>query len=165
MSQPSVLAYLRLIVLCFVLYLAITANLEPANWAVGLLVSVAIALIIRPASEPLSLRRLPAALLNLVVYVAWLSVDIIRNGIRVARIVLDPQLPIKPGILAIKSEMRTELGRALNAHAITVTPGEQVIEVDDNGTLYTHCLDVEASAAGAEEAQRKRQAMLKAIFE
>ncbi|MCX7939778.1 MAG: Na+/H+ antiporter subunit E [Thermoflexales bacterium] len=165
MSQPSVLAYLRLIVLCFVLYLAITANLEPANWAVGLLVSVAIALIIRPASDSLSLRRLPAALLNLVVYVAWLSVDIIRNGIRVARIVLDPQLPIKPGILAIKSEMRTELGRALNAHAITVTPGEQVIEVDDNGTLYTHCLDVEASAAGAEEAQRKRQAMLKAIFE
>ncbi|MCS7088226.1 MAG: Na+/H+ antiporter subunit E [Thermoflexales bacterium] len=165
MSQSSVLAYLRLIVLCFVLYLAITANLEPANWAAGLLMSVAIALIIRPASEPLSLRRLPAALLNLVVYVAWLSVDIIRNGIRVARIVLDPQLPIKPGILAIKSEMRTELGRALNAHAITVTPGEQVIEVDDNGTLYTHCLDVEASAAGAEEAQRKRQAMLKAIFE
>lgn len=165
MSQSSVLAYLRLIVLCFVLYLAITANLEPANWAAGLLMSVAIALIIRPASEPLSLRRLPAALLNLVVYVSWLSVDIIRNGIRVARIVLDPQLPIKPGILAIKSEMRTELGRALNAHAITVTPGEQVIEVDDNGTLYTHCLDVEASAAGAEEAQRKRQAMLKAIFE
>ncbi|MCS7324676.1 MAG: Na+/H+ antiporter subunit E [Thermoflexales bacterium] len=165
MSQPSVLAYLRLIVLCFVLYLAITANLEPANWAVGLLVSVAIALIIRPASDSLSLRRLPAALLNLVVYVAWLSVDIIRNGIRVARIVLDPQLPIKPGILAIKSEMRTELGRALNAHAITVTPGEQVVEIGDDGTLYTHCLDVEASAASAEEAQQKRQAMLKAIFE
>lgn len=165
MNQPNLLAYLRLIALCLVLYLAVTANLEPANWVVGLLISVAIALIVRPTSEPMSLRRLPSALLNLAVYVVWLSVDIIRNGIRVARIVLDPKLPIKPGILAIKSEMRTELGRALNAHAITVTPGEQVVEIGDDGTLYTHCLDVEASAAGAEEAQRKRQAMLKAIFE
>lgn len=159
------LAYLRLAVICWLLYLAITANLEPSNLIVGLLIGLAIAAILKPLSQPLSLGRLPRALFNLAHYTVWLGIDIIRNGIRVARIVLDPKLPIRPGIIAIPSGMKTELGVALSAHAITVTPGEQVVEIGDDGTMYTHCLDVVSSAAGAEEAQRKRRAMLESIFE
>jgi multicomponent Na+:H+ antiporter subunit E len=94
-----------------------------------------------------------------------LRIDIVRNGIRVARIVLDPRLPIRPGIIAIPAGMKTELGVALSAHAITVTPGEQVAEIGDDGVMYTHCLDAVTSAEGAEEAQRKRRAMLESIFE
>ena len=159
------LAHLRLTLICWLIYLAITANLEPSNLIVGLLIGVAITVIVRPVSQPLPLSRLPGAILNLARYTLWLSIDIIRNGIRVARIVLDPRLPIRPGIIAIPSGMKTELGVALSAHAITVTPGEQVVEIGDDGTMYTHCLDVVSSAAGAEEAQRKRRAMLESIFE
>jgi len=159
------LAHLRLTLICWLIYLAITANLEPSNLIVGLLIGVAIAVIVRPVSQPLPLSRLPGAILNLARYTLWLSIDIIRNGIRVARIVLDPRLPIRPGIIAIPSGMKSELGVALSAHAITVTPGEQVVEIGDDGTMYTHCLDVVSSAAGAEEAQRKRRAMLESIFE
>ncbi len=159
------LVNLRLILICWLIYLAITANLEPANLVVGLLVGVAIALILRPVSQPLSPRRLPAALFNLARYTVWLGIDIIRNGIRVARIVLDPKLPIRPGIIAIQAGMKSELGVALSAHAITVTPGEQVVEIGEDGVMYTHCLDVVSSAEGAEEAQRKRRAMLESIFE
>ena len=159
------LAHLRLTLICWLIYLAITANLEPSNLIVGLLIGVAITVIVRPVSQPLPLSRLPGAILNLARYTLWLSIDIIRNGIRVARIVLDPRLPIRPGIIAIPSGMKSELGVALSAHAITVTPGEQVVEIGDDGTMYTHCLDVVSSAAGAEEAQRKRRAMLESIFE
>jgi multicomponent Na+:H+ antiporter subunit E len=159
------LAYLRLALICWLIYLAITANLELSNLIVGLLIGIAIAAVLRPVSQPLPLGRLPGALFNLARYTVWLGIDIIRNGIRVARIVLDPRLPIRPGIIAIPSGMKTELGVALSAHAITVTPGEQVVEIGDDGTMYTHCLDVVSSAAGAEEAQRKRRAMLESIFE
>ena len=159
------LAHLRLTLICWLIYLAITANLEPSNLIVGLIIGVAITVIVRPVSQPLPLSRLPGAILNLARYTLWLSIDIIRNGIRVARIVLDPRLPIRPGIIAIPSGMKSELGVALSAHAITVTPGEQVVEIGDDGTMYTHCLDVVSSAAGAEEAQRKRRAMLESIFE
>lgn len=159
------LAYLRLALICWLIYLAITANLEPSNLIVGLLIGLAIAAILKPVSQPLSLGRLPRALFNLAKYTVWLGIDIIRNGVRVARIVLDPRLPIRPGIIAIPSGMKTELGVALSAHAITVTPGEQVVEIGDDGTMYTHCLDAVSSAAGAEEAQRKRRAMLESIFE
>jgi len=159
------LAYLRLAVICWLLYLALTANLEPSNLIAGLLIGLAVTAIIKPVSQPLSIGRLPAALFNLIKYILWLSVDIIRNGIRVARIVLDPKLPIRPGIIAVQAGMKSELGIALSAHAITVTPGEQVVEIGEDGTMYVHCLDVVSSAASAEEAQRKRRAMLESIFE
>jgi multicomponent Na+:H+ antiporter subunit E len=145
--------------------LAVTANIEPSNVVVGLVIGVIVTLIIRPRSQPLPLSRLPASLFNLARYTVWLAIDIIRNGIRVARIVLDPKLPIRPGIIAIPSGMHSELGTALSAHAITVTPGEQVIEIGDDGVMYTHCLDATNSAEGAEEAQRTRRAMLEKIFE
>ncbi len=159
------LAYIRLAVICWLIYLALTANLELSNLIAGLLIGLAIAAIIRPVSQPLAIGRLPAALFNLLRYTIWLGIDIIRNGIRVARIVLDPKLPIRPGIIAVQAGMKSELGVALSAHAITVTPGEQVVEIGEDGTMYVHCLDVVNSAAGAEEAQRKRRAMLQSIFE
>jgi multisubunit Na+/H+ antiporter MnhE subunit len=40
-----------------------------------------------------------------------------------------------------------------------------VVEIGEDGTMYVHCLDVVSSAASAEEAQRKRRAMLERIFE
>ncbi|MCS7060011.1 MAG: Na+/H+ antiporter subunit E [Anaerolineae bacterium] len=158
------LAYLRLVLICLVLFLALTENAEPANIVLGLLIGVLVALVVRPAPDLLSIRRLPLVLFNLARYTLWLAVDIIRNGIRVARIVLDPKLPIRPGILAIQSEMKSELGIALNAHAITVTPGEQVVEIGEDGVLYTHCLDVVASAESAEAAQRTRRRLMEGIF-
>ncbi|MFN3704650.1 MAG: Na+/H+ antiporter subunit E [Thermoflexales bacterium] len=159
------LVYVRLVLLCALVYLALTANVELSNIGVGVIIGISIAVMLRPKPEPLSLSRLPFVLINLARYVVWLSVDIIRNGIRVARIVLDPKLPIRPGIIAVPSSMKTELGVALNAHAITVTPGEQVVEIGEDGTLYVHCLDVDSSLAGMEHAQRLRKEMLSRIFE
>lgn len=159
------LAYIRVILVCWVLYLAVTGNLELSNLAVGLAIGVVVALVMQPRSQPLPLSSLPAALFNLVRYVVWLAIDILRNGIRVARIVLDPKLPIRPGIIAIPAGTRSKVGLALSAHAITVTPGEQVIEIGDDGVMYTHCLDAVTSAEGAEDAQRVRREMLEKIFE
>lgn len=158
------MAYVRVAVMSALLFLALTENVELSNIVLGVLIGILVAVILKPAPEDPSLPRLPFALFSLARYTVWLAIDIIRNGIRVARIVLDPKLPIRPGILAIRSKMKTELGIALNAHAITVTPGEQVVEIGEDGTLYTHCLDVVASAADAEEAQRTRQRLMEGIF-
>jgi multicomponent Na+:H+ antiporter subunit E len=88
-------------------------------------------------------------LLATVQYIFILLVDIMRNGLQVARIVLTPSLPIKPGIITIPSHCDTELGTALTAHAITVSPGELVVEVGEDGTMYTHCLDAVVSEVEA----------------
>ncbi|MCU0509200.1 MAG: Na+/H+ antiporter subunit E [Anaerolineae bacterium] len=146
-------------------YLALTGNLAVNNILVGVLIASVIALLLRPTRSPVELRRVPRSLLALLQYGALLAYDIIRSGLNVARIVLDPKLPIRPGILAVPSECETDLGIALSSHALSVTPGEIVVGVDQEGTLYIHCLDASHAADTIGEAQALRRRLLSRILE
>jgi multicomponent Na+:H+ antiporter subunit E len=159
-----ILPFLRSVLLLALVYLAVTGNLEPANIVLGLLIAIVVTLLVRPRSGPTDLRRLPGALWGLARYTVILIVDIIKNGLNVARIVLDPALPIRPGIIAIPSGCQNELAAALSAHAITVTPGELVIGIDDQFVLYVHCLDVTRAAEHAAQAQAMRRELLSKIL-
>ncbi|MDW8327138.1 MAG: Na+/H+ antiporter subunit E [Anaerolineales bacterium] len=143
-------------------YLGLTSNFESANIIIGLLLGAGVAALEYPRRGKITARQLPGAAWALLVYLARLAVDIIRSGLIVARIVLDPRLPIRPGIVAIRSGMGP-WGTALSAHAITITPGEMVMEISEDGVMYTHCLDAESSGAAAEEEQAKRRALLEKI--
>jgi multicomponent Na+:H+ antiporter subunit E len=149
----------------FALYLALTLNLAPNNLIFGMLVALLVYALIRPGTKrDLDLNALPRALVGIVRYVIYVVVDVIKCGITVAKVVLDPKLPIRPGIVAIKSGMTSEIGTALSAHAITITPGEMVVEIGDDGTMYTHCLDAVSSGAGGDAAQKTRRDMLDQIL-
>jgi len=156
--------YIRTIFILLVIYLALTGNLQLSNIVLGLLVATVAALLLRPRPGRIDARRLPAALWASVRYVAILATDVVRSGIGVARIVLDPKLPIQPGIVAIHSGCTSELATALSAHALSITPGELVIGIDDKGVLYTHCLDATHAAQYAAEAQAMRRDLLSRIF-
>ena len=62
---------------------------------VGLLIVTGILLLIRPQRRPMAWRRLPSAFIALIKYVVILAYDLIISGIQVARIVLDPALPVE----------------------------------------------------------------------
>jgi len=155
---------LLLIVPLLLVYLELSSNFELSNLIVGLLIVTGILLLIRPQRRPMAWRRLPSGFIALIKYVVILAYDLIISGIQVARIVLDPALPIKQGIVAIPSESESELGMALSAHAITLTPGELVIEMDEQGVMYTNCLDATKSEKYVAEAQKMRMDLLEKIF-
>ncbi len=156
--------YLRTILILLVIYLALTGNLQPDNVILGALVAGGATLLVRPQSGRMDLRRLPVAAWAVVRYIAILAADVVKSGIGVARVVLDPALPIRPGIVAIDSGCDSEWGTALSAHALSVTPGELVIGIGCGGILYTHCLDATHSAEYAAEAQTMRRDLLSKIF-
>lgn len=145
-------------------YVAVTGHFEAGNIGVGLILAGVATALLRPRQHRPQLTRMPAALWALAVYVAILVVDVIRSGMQVARIVLSPSLPIRPGIVAIPSECESELATALSAHAISITPGELVVEIDSQGVMYTHCLDARAAPRYVAEAQRMRRGLLRRIF-
>ena len=157
--------YLRPIVLLTLVYLAFTANLELFNVIAGFIVASLVALLIRPQPRKVNWRHFPQVALALVRYVLVLVYDLVVSGIQVARIVLNPSMPIKPGIIAIHSKCRSEMATALNAHAITLTPGELVVEMSEDGVMYTHCLDASKSEEVVEQAQTMRVELLEKIFE
>jgi multicomponent Na+:H+ antiporter subunit E len=149
----------------WLVYLALTANLEVGNLVLGLLVATGLTLLLRPPRGAFELRRLPEALMALGRYLFVVFVDAIKSGLVAARLVLDPALPVKPGIIAIPSDCDSELATALSAHAVTLAPGEMVVEIGKDGTMYTHALDATRAAEYVKEAQELRRELLRKIFQ
>ncbi len=150
----------------FIVYLALTANLEFSNLVVGALVALLLSLLIpRAGLPPFSLARIPGFILAGIGYIGVVAWDVLRGGYSTARIVLDPSLPLNPGIIAIPSGSKSELGTALSAHAITLSPGELVVAIDDEGVMYTHCLNVDDSERFIDKAQSMRKNLLSKMFE
>lgn len=148
-----------------VIYLGLTGNLEIANLVTGLLIGAGISLLVRPKSLSIDWGRLPIALWSILRYLGVLLLDLIKSGIQVGGIILSPRLKIDPGIVNIEAGCKSELATALSAHALTLTPGELVVEMDDDGHLFVHCLDVNNSTKYAAEAQSLRRELLSKIFE
>ena len=149
----------------FLMYLAITANLEWRNLLLGLVIALGATALARPTRRPIRWRRVPAALVAALQYLYLLAVDLVKGGYQTARLVLDPKLPIRPGVIAIPSGCESELATALSAHAITLAPGEMVVEIDAHGVMYTHLLDVSHAPEYVAEAQQIRRELLRKIFE
>jgi multicomponent Na+:H+ antiporter subunit E len=66
----------------------------------------------------------------------------IKGGIDVAYRVLHPAMPINPGIVKVKSVLKTSTGRTALANSITLTPGTLTMEVTNDGVFYIHWLNV-----------------------
>ncbi len=156
--------YIRAVFLLTLAYLALTSNLQISNIIVGILISAGIVFILHSKQRQVEVILAPGASVALLRYILLLSYELIVSGFQVARIVLDPKLPIKPGIIAIPSYSNNEAAQALSAHAITLTPGELVTEMGADGIMYTHCLDATETEEYIEQAQAQRIAMLEKIF-
>jgi multicomponent Na+:H+ antiporter subunit E len=101
--------------------------------------------------EPIHLKRIPFQLIALIWYIIRLSIDVIFSGVDVAVRVIKPRLSIDPGTYSISTQDKdnSALVSALSAHWITITPGELVIDYqeDENGQtlMLIHTLDKESS--------------------
>lgn len=60
-------------------------------------------------------------------YLIW---EIIKANIVVAGIVLNPRLPISPGVIIMKFDLKKDLTRVLYANSITLTPGTVTVEME-----------------------------------
>jgi len=68
---------------------------------------------------------------------------IIVSSFDVARRVVKKNIPINPGIVKVKTKLKSKLGRMILANSITMTPGTLTVEVQ-NDYYYIHWIDVTA---------------------
>lgn len=150
-----------------ILWMIITANISPGSFFVGSIFGVAILLLLgNEKRAAMQWNRLPDQLIAFVVYTVTLLRDIVMCSIDVTKRVLNPNMPINPGILAVTTQdmHENDVIAAFSAHGITITPGELVLDFDGAHTMYVHCLDIEASAQNASSAQTKRLVLLRRIL-
>lgn len=148
----------------WLLYLALTKNFQISNLIVGAFLASFINGLLHPQLPRINLQRLPGALWASVRYIGILFYDLILSGLQTARILLSPKMPIQPGIIAVPSGCQSEFATALSAHAITITPGEMVVEIGEDGMMYVHCMDVTRAEEYIAASQLMRSQLLQKIF-
>ena len=78
-------------------------------------------------------------------YVPVLIWEIIKSNLNVAYRIIHPKLPIRPGIVKVKTRLKSDMGLTFLANSITLTPGTMTVDIDrDHEVLYIHWLDVKS---------------------
>lgn len=71
--------------------------------------------------------------------------ECVKANVDVAYRVLHPQLPINPGIVKVRTALKSDTALTLLANSITLTPGTLSVDIDkEHGVLYVHWIDVKA---------------------
>lgn len=68
----------------------------------------------------------------LIIYFMLLLKEIILANVTVAMIVLSPRMPISPGIVIMRCDLKRSLVRVLYVNSITLCPGTITVELEDN---------------------------------
>jgi len=72
--------------------------------------------------------------------------EMIKANVHVALIVLHPMLPIKPGIVKIKTKLSKDSAITILTNSITLTPGTLTVDINpDTKEIYIHCIEVHAT--------------------
>jgi len=128
----------------FLIWLLLTFSLDWQHLVAGLFVCLLVALTMgnmftKSAYKWLSPRRY----LWFVIYIFVFAWECFKANLDVACRVLNPRLPINPGIVKVKTILKTEMGLTFLANFITLTPGTFTVDIDrENSYLYIHWIDV-----------------------
>lgn len=94
--------------------------------------------------------------------------ECIKANIDVAYRVSHPDLPINPGIVKVKTTLKSETGLTFLANSITLTPGTLSVDIDqERGFIYVHWIDVkdENVEKATEIVVERFEKILRRIFE
>ena len=72
-------------------------------------------------------------------YFPWLILEIIKANIDVAKVIIQPEMPIQPKFFRVKASQLDELGHAIYANSITLTPGTITVDLHE-GMVEVHAL-------------------------
>ncbi len=145
-------------------YLALSTSVTLYNCIWGIVLTAIILRLIPSKRRPVKVSHLPRAFLAMLIYMVILIWNVLVGGFQVARLALDPRMPLKPGVVAVKPDCDHELGQALSAHAISLSPGELLIGTDESGMMYIHSLEIDQTEKVAQKEQKYRRYLLDLIF-
>jgi multicomponent Na+:H+ antiporter subunit E len=94
------------------------------------------------------IRLTPDGLLHFSLYGATFLVELVKANIAMMRYVYAPRIDIKPGIVKVRTRLKSPIGRLALANTIALTPGSLVMELRGD-MLFVHLLDIDGIDADA----------------
>lgn len=166
---------LVLFVVCVVIWILLVWPLDPVTQAiewqsviVGLVMSGVTALLFgRTFTERPSAFCQPTRYVWALYFIPIFAWEMIRANLDVMYRVLHPQMPINPGIVKVRTRLKTRSGITALCNSITLTPGTMTVDLTDDGYLYIHWINVQSQdiEKATEIIVRKFERILEKIFE
>ena len=127
------------------LWIAANSSFAVESVASGVLISAALAFIFTQKTGVWrGIRFSPSRRYHFIRYTGVFAVELVRANFNMMRYVYAPRIDITPGIVKIKTGLRSPLGRLALANSIALTPGSLVLDIEDD-VLLIHWLDVKTT--------------------
>jgi len=129
-------------------WILFTLSLNPQELAAGAVVSVLVGYLTSSflfKNKPLKQLKLSKLLYGLAYLPAYLWAEI-KSHLKVIMFALHPRMPIRPGIVKVPTDLKSDFGITGLADAITMTPGTLSVDVkEDEPALFVHWIDVKTT--------------------
>jgi multicomponent Na+:H+ antiporter subunit E len=149
------------------IWLALTTTFQWQELSAGIFISLVLALFLNKnylklGLPPLSIKRI----IFFILYIFVLFIEIIKANFDVAYRVIHPRMPIKPGIIIIKTELKQDIAKMILANSITLTPGTFTLDIKGD-ELLIHWIYVrsEKMDESTKIIGQKFEKYLKVVFE
>jgi len=129
----------------FIIWLLLTWTVDIQVVVAGLIASAIVAFLfheILPKEH--CVFTSPIRMFWLLVYLPVFFYYVIKANLDVVYRALHPAMPIKPGIVKIKTTLKTDTAITALANCITLTPGTLTVDLTDDGFLYIHWIYVKS---------------------
>lgn len=132
-------------IILFVIWMIADASLAVQPALVGAAITFVLAHVFASSSQAWSpLRVTPRALYHFLAYSGTFVVELVRANLNMMSYVYAPHIRIEPGIVKVRSRLKSPIGRLALANSIALTPGSLVVDIRDD-TLFIHWLDVKTT--------------------
>ncbi|SHE47401.1 MULTISPECIES: Na+/H+ antiporter subunit E [Caloramator] len=123
----------------FLIWSALSYPLTNQEIIFGLILSLFISILTQYYNQRSKSFKIKS-LYHLIKYFIVFLIELVKANFNMARIVITPSLPISPKIYEVKTELKSNIAKALLANSITLTPGTISVDLEDD-TIYIHVVE------------------------
>jgi multicomponent Na+:H+ antiporter subunit E len=133
-----------LFLVTFIIWVLLTYSFNIQKLLVGAICSFIVVLLVSDVCLQGQWKFIrPIKYLWFLYYVPIFVWEVVKANLDVAYRILSPDMPIKPGIVKIKTRLKSDIGLTMLANSITLTPGTMSVDIDkENGYIYVHWIYV-----------------------
>lgn len=122
-------------------WVALTGQFLISNFVVGFAVAYLILWLAQVEADPSAYFARVPKMIALLSFFLW---ELIKANLKVAYDVISPSWHMRPGVVAIPLELKSDLEITLLANLITLTPGTLSLDVStDREVLYVHSMYID----------------------
>jgi multicomponent Na+:H+ antiporter subunit E len=149
------------------IWIALVWSVQIADVIAGFLVSL-VAVLLFSDIFPAEVFKMfhPVRLFWFLLYIPVFLWAVVKSSLDVTYRVFHPEIPIRPGIVKVKTSLKSDIAKAFLANSITLTPGTLTIDfIGDN--IYVHWINIVSEDPEVETRiiVKKFEKYLKKIFD